>query len=77
MTPPPIDVISTNKPMTFPEAIKEITDGKRVTRLAWKPNDSYGILKDGWLMLWIDGQFKKWLVNDGDLSADDWVLIEN
>lgn len=77
MTPIQNKVIEGNVVMDFPTAIKELTAGKKITRMAWKPNDSYGLLKDGFLMLWIDGAFKRWLVNDGDLTADDWIIIEN
>jgi len=62
--------------MDFPNAIRLLTDGKKITRLSWSPNDSYGLLKDGLLMLWIDGQFKRWIVNDGDLTGEDWIVLE-
>ena len=77
MTPRPVKVIEGNVVMTFPDAIKQLTDGKKIARMAWKPAEDYGLLKDGVLMLWIDGAFKRWLVNDGDLTADDWIIIEN
>lgn len=77
MTPVPIDVISESKPMDFPSAIRELTNGKKIARLAWKPAEDYGILKDGYLMIYINGGFHIWKVNDGDLTATDWILIEN
>jgi hypothetical protein len=63
--------------LTFPDAIHELTNGAKIARLAWKPADSYGLLKDGFLMIWIDGQFKKWLVNDGDLTGTDWIVLSD
>jgi hypothetical protein len=60
--------------ITFPEAIKEITIGRKVSRVAW-PKSDYGILKDSYLMLFIDGEFKKWLVRDGDMIAEDWFVV--
>ena len=80
----PVEILEPTNPiklpkseMTFPEAISELTIGKKIARLSWTPNDSYGILKDGFLMLWIEGEFKKWLVNDGDLLGDDWIVVSD
>jgi len=71
----PIDEGEEKVTMTFPDAIRELTLGKNIARLSWSPAGSYGLLKDGFLMLWIDGQFKKWIVNDGDLMGDDWIVV--
>jgi hypothetical protein len=69
--------IPTRKPveLTFPDAIREVINGKRITRLAWETNDSWGELKDGYLMIFIRGEYHVWSVNDGDLFAIDWVVL--
>ena len=77
MTPIPIDVIPESKEMDFPDAIRELTNGKKIARLAWKPADDYALLKDGYLMIYINGKFNKFLVNDGDLLGDDWIILDN
>lgn len=61
--------------MSFPDAMRRVIDGRKITRISWKTVDSYGLLKDGWLMIRIDGELHKWTVNDGDLLAEDWVVL--
>ena len=60
---------------SFPEAMEEVLKGRRITRLEWGTNDEYGLLKDGWLMIFLKGELHKWIVNDGDMLAHDWVLL--
>jgi len=60
--------------MSFPDAIKKIMDGKRVTRISWA-NKDYGCLKDGWLTIFTKGDFFTWKVNAGDLEGNDWIVV--
>ncbi len=74
---PTIIDVETSEPsltMDFPNAIREISKGNKVTRLAWKPEISFGMMKEGFLTIFINGEFHRWMVNDGDLDAVDWVL---
>ena len=76
LTPIDTEIIKEEpKGLTFPQAIGELTKGKKIARLSWTPDDSYGLLKDGFLMIFIGKQFKKWIVNDGDLTGEDWVVL--
>lgn len=61
--------------LSFPDAIKEVMAGFRITRQSWNNSDEYGILADGWLTIHINGAFNVWKVNDGDLLANDWMVI--
>jgi len=73
----PTPTVKSNE-MSFPDAIKELINGKRITRTVWNDiNDinEYGILADGWLTIHTKGAFHKWLVNDGDLMGTDWKVI--
>lgn len=63
--------------MSFPDAIKELIKGKKITRISWDNTDSYGLLKDGFLEIYLDSKFHQWLVNDGDLLGEDWIVIQN
>lgn len=64
--------------MTFPDAIKEVIDGKRITKREWDNNNVYGMLRDGFLMLHKeDGKFYQWILNDGDLKGEDWVVLSD
>ena len=60
--------------MDFPEAIRQIINGKKVARVAWGNND-YGLLKDGWLKVFTNNTFFIWKVNDGDLEGNDWIVV--
>ena len=72
MTP---TVVNKSETMTFPEAIKKVIEGKRIARIAWSPDPDYGLLRDSWLTIFIKGEFHVWKVNDGDLMADDWIVL--
>lgn len=72
----PIPVKQKEKQMDFSEAIKQIIAGKKITKLEWKNENIYGILKDGRLMLSKeDNKFHPWIVNEGDLMGDDWITV--
>lgn len=57
----------------FPTAIKKVIDGNKIRRTSW-PVGEYGLLKDGFLMIIKDGEHR-WLVNDGDMTGTDWVVV--
>lgn len=62
--------------MDFPEAMRKIIEGKKITRLLWDDSEEYCLFKDGWLSIHTRNNFHKWLVNDGDLMATDWVEVK-
>ena len=62
--------------MTFPQAIAKLIEGKLIKRMSWTGQLTYGLMKDGWLQIYINGEFHTWQVNDGDLIADDWTVME-
>lgn len=72
----PISPVEMNKPetMDFPDAIRQLINGKRIARVEWH-NADYGVLRNGWLTIFRDGTFHTWLVNDGDLMADDFIVL--
>lgn len=61
--------------LSFPDAMREILNGKRITRLAWESNDSFGELHNGYLEIFLKGEYHQWIVNDGDLNAIDWIVL--
>ena len=74
-SPLPQKAMEDIKMLTFPEAIVEITNGKKVTKLEWSNKNIYGVLKDGLLILVTEGVDHTWTVNDGDLRGTDWFII--
>lgn len=73
----PRSPVPTKKPVTlsFPDAIREVLNLKKITRLEWGTNETFGLLRDGFLQLFIRGEYHQWIVNDGDLNAIDWVVL--
>ena len=71
-------VKTTGKPMTmdFPDAVRELIKGKKITRVSWG-NLDYALLKDGWLTIFTKGSFHTWSVNDGDLEGQDWIIVQD
>ena len=63
--------------LTFPEAIAELIKGNMITRTSWNDETEYGVLADGYLTIHTKGSFHRWLVNDGDLTSTDWVVIKS
>lgn len=60
--------------MTLPDALREVVRGKSITRVGWMNND-WCELRDSWLMIRRDNVWHRWIINDGDLLADDWVVV--
>ena len=70
-------VVSTSKPisLSFPEAMNEVINGAKITRVEWNDVEEYGYLKDGWLTIHTKGKDCIWKVGDGDMNNNDWVVI--
>lgn len=62
--------------LPFLDALTEVINGKKITRLEWNNIDTYGILKDSILEIHINNEFKAWTVSEGDMIATDWVVIK-
>jgi hypothetical protein len=65
--------------MTFEEAIVKLRDGRRITRLEWKDNKTFGLLRSGQVQIFLssDMEYHAWTINDGDLEAEDWVVVHD
>ena len=62
--------------LTFGEALLEVCNGKKIARKEWA-NSDYGFLKDTFLAIYRNGEtFNTWQVNDGDILATDWFVIQ-
>ena len=62
--------------MDFPNAMREVSKGKKVRRMSWETDSDRGLLKDGWLSIHTKGKYHTWLVSDGDMEGQDWIIIE-
>jgi hypothetical protein len=63
-------------PTDFPQAIRAVINGKKITKLEWGFDGYYGIMKDGFLMLHKpDGKDYTWTVSEADMTGTDWVVL--
>ena len=64
--------------MDFPSAIQEIIQGKKITKLEWGNKKVYGFLNPNTNFLSLhkeDGKDYQWIISDGDLLGNDWIVI--
>lgn len=73
-SPPVVDAEVVETKLNFPAAMAEIIKGNKVARKEWQ-NTDYGLLKEGWLSIYRNGEFFTWKVNDGDMLAEDWFVV--
>ena len=71
-------VIKKPEAFDFPEAMRRVIGGKRITKLEWKGNGDYCLLKDTFLEIYTtkDGKFHAWTVSEGDLTGEDWIEVK-
>ena len=62
--------------LNFYDAMREVVDGKRITKAEWKDENTYGLLSDAVLKINIDGEVKNWIIGDGDLLGLDFYVLE-
>lgn len=65
--------------MDLPAAMREIIANRRVARLEWNNHD-YCWLNGDWLSIFRDDSAEnpgehRWLVNKGDMLAQDWFVV--
>jgi hypothetical protein len=61
--------------LTLPQALNFVIDGKRITKLDWEDESSYGLLKDGLLKICIKGKIYDWIISEADLIGIDWIVL--
>jgi hypothetical protein len=63
--------------MTFGEAVSALLIGGKLTRVAWKSEDTYLVMRESFLKIHNpDGKFYDLIVHEEDLRAEDWVVVE-
>ena len=62
--------------LDFPEALRAVTAGHRITKAEWGDDEYYGVLRDGLLILHKPDGFHTWIVSEGDLAGTDWIILE-
>lgn len=75
-SPTQIPVQSEVVKYNFFDALKQVLDGKKITKLEWKDQAAYGYLKEVILTLHkADSTDHNWIISEGDLIGDDWIVL--
>ena len=62
--------------MDFPYAMKEVIKGNKVRRASWGTPTDHGVLKDEYLSIHTKGAYHTWLVSEGDMEGQDWIVVQ-
>lgn len=66
--------------MDFPDALRQVIAGHRITKLEWQNEDTYLTRSDEFLCIHKagepDDQFHALMISDGDLLGQDWVVLK-
>lgn len=78
LSPNPISVTKIPEPktMSFPEVIKELLSGRKITKLEWKNADDCGFIKDERLKIVLAGVEFDWIISQADMEGTDWIVKE-
>lgn len=60
--------------MSFYDALKQISTGKRVKRISWANHD-YCAMDNEWLAIFKEGKPFSWCINDGDMEGQDYIIV--
>ena len=65
--------------MSFPDALKEVIAGKKITKLEWGNPDENVFMKDGFLCIHHHADpetlIHRLMVSEGDLIGVDWMIF--
>lgn len=59
----------------FYDALREVSVGKRITRVAWNDHNTFVFMKDEFLMIHIGGADHQLIVSRGDMEGIDWYNL--
>ena len=76
ISPSASSTIKETKTMSFPEAMKYIIKGKKVTKLEWANPDYYVFCQETLKLHKPHEGFFDWIVSKGDMAGTDWVVLE-
>jgi hypothetical protein len=71
----PVPQPNTPETYSFFDALREVLNGRRITRLDWGTDEVYGDLKEGTLRIYRDNVSYQWTVSEGDMTALDWIIL--
>lgn len=63
--------------LNFPDAIREVLNGKKLTRVIWDKPETYIFLEGEFLSIHMDGKTHQLIVSLGDMEGIDWYVIDS
>jgi transposase len=60
--------------LDFYSALKEVAQGKKITKLEWNDVETYLFLQDGRLKIKNEKGIFDLIVSDGDMNGLDWII---
>jgi len=61
--------------INFFDALKAVLEGKKITKMEWNNPRIYGALENGTLMLHKEDSLHTWVISDGDMKGEDWIVL--
>jgi hypothetical protein len=61
--------------LSFFDALKEVSNGKFITKLEWNSIDFYGFMDEGRLRIMLADGKHDWIISEGDMIGEDWVTL--
>lgn len=63
--------------MDFFDALREVNQGKAITKLEWDNPEYFVLMRNGHLTLHKpDKKFYDLIVTDGDMTGEDWIILD-
>ena len=62
-------------PLDFPDALRAVIAGHKITKAEWGDDEYYGVLRDGLLMLHKPDGFHTWIISEADMLGTDWQIF--
>ena len=76
-SPTPTNVKPKQRGMDFPTALREIIDGKKITKLGWgNPGTYFFLHADEKLKIFENGKTSDLILRQVDLIGTDWVVVK-
>jgi hypothetical protein len=64
------------KTLNFYEALKEMLDGKSITKIEWDSVETFGFMeKDVLILHFPNGKKQNWIISRADIVGQDWVVL--
>lgn len=63
--------------LNFPDAIREVLSGKKLTRIVWDKPETFIFLQGEFLSIQMDGKTHQLIVSLGDMEGIDWYVIDS